>query len=193
MSMRSMLGGGPGRKAVWPSLLHGMIKDSVSLWMTVFFADRYGLDLGQMAFYILFIPVIGLIARIAYPFFYRILGEDEEKTALYALLVTAAASAFLLSGIGGPVPAIVCLSLIYAATSMVNTSYISVFPIRYAETGNVASASGLLDFVTYLGHGIGSLLFGFLIARCGYGIMFALWCAAAVLAAGIIRFVRAER
>ncbi|MBQ1317441.1 MAG: MFS transporter [Lachnospiraceae bacterium] len=192
LSVLKMLGIGPVRKAVWPSFLHGLIKDSVSLWMTVFFADRYGLDLRSMALYILFIPVIGLAARIAYPFIYRLFSEDEEKTAFYSLLVMAASSAFLLSGIGGPVPAIVCLSLIYAAASMVNTSYISVFPMRYAATGNVASASGLLDFVTYLGHGLGSLLFGFLIAHFGYGVMFALWCVAAALAAGIIRFVRAE-
>ena len=39
----------------------------------------------------------------------------------------------------------------------------------------MASVSGIMDFAAYLGTGISSMIFGFLIGRFGYGAMFAAW------------------
>ena len=62
---------------------------------------------------------------------------------------------------GSPWVAAVCLSLIYALVSMINTSILSMFPLQFADKNMVSSVSGVADFATYLGAGIGSAVYGF--------------------------------
>ena len=49
-----------------PALFHGVMKENISLWMTVFVVDTYLVDLSESSYYILLIPVIGFIGRTAY-------------------------------------------------------------------------------------------------------------------------------
>ena len=90
-----------------------------------------------------------------------------------------------------PVTAVLYLSLIYTAVSLINTSLLSIYPIRFLKSGNVASVSGLMDFATYLGGGIGSVLYGVLILHFGYLPMFASWAAVSLLS--LLIFARVRR
>ena len=75
-----------------------------------------------------------------------------------------------------PILAAVALSLIYTAVSLINTSMLSIYPIRFANSGNVASVSGIMDFATYLGAGIGSFVYGIMIKNMGsYVPMYITW------------------
>lgn len=67
------------------------------------------------------------------------------------------------------------LCVIYASVSMINTSLLTIMPMHYTRTGNVASVSGIMDFATYLGGGIASLIYGALIKDFGYFPMFVSW------------------
>ena len=78
------------------------------------------------------------------------------------------------------------MSLIYAAVSIINTSILSIFPLRYAKTGNVASISGVMDLATYAGSGISSLVYGFVIDSFGYVPMFASWIAISVISVAVL-------
>ena len=49
------------------------------------------------------------------------------------------------------------------------------FPLQFSREGTVASVSGIMDFATYLGTGISSLVFGAMIEGYGYGAMFGTW------------------
>ena len=155
-----------------PTLFHGMIKDNISLWMTVFFVDQYLIDLNESAAFVLFIPIVGFIGRIAYPMLNKVYNQQEYKLSSHAFGVCIVASVILLFKGISPVIAILCLSLIYAAISVVNTVFLSAFPLQYAANGNQSSVSGIMDFFTYLGAGIGSLLYGYLVAWFGYSAMF---------------------
>ena len=72
---------------------------------------------------------------------------------------------------------------------MINTSMLSIYPIRYLASGNVASVSGIMDFATYLGGGISSVLYGILIDSFGYVPMFTSW---AVISVVSIVFLKKE-
>ena len=76
------------------------------------------------------------------------------------------------------------LSLVYMAVSMMNACFLSFFPLQFAREGAVASVSGIMDFATYLGTGISSMVFGVLIEGYGYGAMFATW--AVLCAMGLV-------
>lgn len=162
--------------------------------MTLFFADTYGIDLSKTAGFVLFIPLVGFIGRMLYPPIYRLCDEREHTVSLIGVAACALCSAVLLSPGLPAVMSIIMLSLIYMAVSLINTSLLSIFPLEFAKSGNVASVSGLMDFGTYLGAGVGSVVLGYGITHLGYSSMFILWLAAAVAAAvPIIGLVAARK
>ena len=176
--------------ALIPSLLHGVIKDNVSLFMTAFFVDRYAVDLEASAMFVLFVPLLGLLGRLVYTPIYQLCRQREHRVSILCFIVCLLASATLLFGGVGPVLAAVCLSLLYAGTSMVNTSMVSIFPLPYAENGNLALVSGIIDFSVYGGAALGSAVFGLVIGRTGsYAPMFAAWAAVSVLSLVVLFYM----
>lgn len=163
------------RGQLLPALFHGVIKDNISLWMAVYFLDRFAIDLESSAWYVLLIPLISLASRFFYPVCYRLCGRRENLISMLCFAVSAVLSVALCLNLPHPFVAALCLSLLYALISMINTSLLSMFPLRFAKENMVSSVSGLADFATYLGAGIGSAVYGFIIARFGYLPMFASW------------------
>lgn len=172
-----------------PALCHGVMKENISLWMTVYIVDKFGVDLSTSSYYILMIPVIGFIGRTIYPAVYK-MCKNRENTVSFVGFIICVASAILIcfSGVG-MIVSVLSLSLIYAAVSMINTSMLSIYPIRYMETGNVASVSGIMDFATYLGGGIASVIYGVVIKSLGYTPMFVSWAVISVVSILVLRIV----
>ena len=170
------------RTSFFAALAQGVIKYNITAWMTVYFAETFGINLSKISGFVLFIPIVGLIGRLAYPVIYNACNENEHKVSLIGFLISIFACAVLLIQKSSPVISIVALSLIYTAVSLINTSLLSVFPMGFVKTGNVASVSGLMDFATYFGAGISSVIFGYAITSLGYSFMFAFWAVISFLA-----------
>ncbi len=158
-----------------PAFLHGVMKDNVPLFMTVFVVDRYIIDLSKSSYYVLLVPVIGFVGRIIYPLVYRLCKERENTVSVYGFIVCAAASLLLCISSIPLILAVLCLGIIYTAASVINTSMLSIYPLRYSKTGNVASVSGVMDFATYLGAGVTGMIYGVCIEAFGYAPMFISW------------------
>lgn len=75
----------------------------------------------------------------------------------------------------------IALSIVYAASPMANTSFASIYPMNFANSGNVATAGGIIDFCIYLGTGVASLIFGFIVEQWGYTPMFISWSILSIL------------
>lgn len=163
------------RQMLTPALIHGVLKDNISLWMTVYVMDVFGVDLEQSSYYILLIPTLGFLARMLAPELYRLAGERERVVLAWGFVVCVAGSLLLVFLAASTWLAIVYLSLVYMAVSVMNACFLSFFPLQFAREGTVASVSGIMDFATYLGTGISSVVFGVLIEGYGYGAMFATW------------------
>ena len=163
------------RGILLPAMFHGAMKDNISLFMAVFFLDKFSVDLAQSAWYVLLIPTVGLLGRLAYPVCYQALGRREHLLSIIGFVLCAVASVPLCLEVPIPLVAAICLSLIYAFVSMINTSILSMFPLRFAEKGLVSSVSGITDFATYLGAAIASAIYGLLIDGGNYFAMFASW------------------
>lgn len=172
-----------------PSVLHGVMKENVTVWMVVYAAAVFGADLSESAYYVLLIPVIGLIGRLSYPFTLRLAREKENSVALVGFGLCLASSVVLLFTSFGLVSAVIALGVVYAATSIVNTSITSIYPMRYLKSGNVSSVSGLLDFASYLGAGVSSAVYGVVIKSFGYRPMFISWIAVSVISIGALILV----
>ncbi len=170
-----------------PTMFHGVMKDNISLWMTAFFVAQYAIDLEASAAFVLFIPVVGLIGRLAYPALYKLYKGKERTLIIHAFLLCTAASVLLLFKTIPPIAAILCLSLIYASISVINTYLLSMFPLQFASSGNQSSVSGIMDFFTHLGAGIGSFAFGYLIKYAGYSAMYLCFAVISVISVIVIK------
>ena len=155
-----------------PAMMDGVMKENISLWMTVYVVYKFNTDLTTSSYYILLIPIIGFIGRASYTSVFKLCRENENTVSMIGFALCIASSVLIcFSGIG-MIASVLCLSVIYAAASMINTSILSIYPLRSARTGNVASVSGVMDFATYLGGGIASMIYGIVIASFGYTPMF---------------------
>lgn len=171
---------------LFPAMVHGVLKDNVSLWMAVYIMDTFGVDLEQSSYYILLIPTVGFLARILAPELYRLVGEKDGpvlKLGFVFCVLGALALTFLSSSAW---VAILYLSLVYFSVSVMNGCFLSFFPMQFARDGFVASVSGIMDFAAYLGTGISSALFGVLIAAYGYNAMFLSWAILCLLGFGVL-------
>ena len=179
-SMGAMLRDREIRTLFVPTVFHGVMKDNVTLWMTVFFVDRYGIDLETSALFVFFIPLLGFLGRMVYPFFYRLCGSEEHRVSQYAFLLCVVGALLLCLQVP-PVLAMIALGGVYAAVMVANTSFLTIYPMRFSAEGRVASLSGMMDFVTYLGASVASLIYGALEESFGYLPMFASWSAISVV------------
>jgi len=155
-----------------PAMMDGVMKENITIWMAVYVVDRFGRDLSTSSYYILLIPTIGFIGRAIYSFVFKLCKENENNVSVIGFSLCIISSVLIcFSGIG-MIVSVFCLSVVYAAASMINTSILSIYPLRSSKTGNVASISGVMDFATYLGGGIASAIYGIVISKFGYTPMF---------------------
>lgn len=177
-----------------PAFLHGIMKENISLWMTVYIIDTYEVDLSESAYYLLLIPAFGFVGRVVHQVFYKLFSENEHTVSLLGFVLCVAFSVMLCAARPSALYSVLCLTAIYAAVSMINTSFLSIYPHRYRHEGNVSSVSGVIDFVTYLGAGVSSVIYGVMIEKLGYDSMFVSWAAVSVIGALVIsKFVKVKR
>lgn len=169
------------RDILLPSMFHGAMKDTISLFMAVYFLDTFLVDLESSSWYVLLIPAVGLLGRLIYPTCYRLLKRREHLLSVICFAVCAVFAGILCFPLESPLLAAISLSMIYALVSMINTSILSMFPLRFAQQDLVGSVSGITDFATYLGAAIASAIYGLLIETGGYLYMFASWVVLSIL------------
>lgn len=174
------------RGMLLPALFHGVIKDNIGNWMALYFVTRYSINLESSALFVLLIPAVGLVGRLVYPMCYKISGRRENMISVLSFAACAALAVVMYLNPASPWVAAICLSLIYALISIVNTSTLSMFPLRFAEKNMVSSVSGVADCFTYLGAGIGSAVYGFWNEGNNFGPMYLSWVVLCVLSIGLL-------
>ena len=141
------------------AFFHGWIKDNVSNWAVIFFNRRFSIDIGNISCFVLLVPLIGLIGRLIYPIVYKLSKENEHLVSIIGFVCCGIAALILCYSTLVTIAA-VCMCLIAAMISLVNTSMLSMYPMRFASHGNISSISGLMDFATYLGSSISAVIYG---------------------------------
>ena len=180
------------RRMIFPAMAHGMIKDNINVWLALYFVDVYGVDIKAVAGCVFFIPAFSLLGKMGYPMLYKKLG-DAYKVSGLAFIVCAAASFVVCTGALPMAPAMACLGIVAAFIASINTHMLAGFPAEVAKDNNLSFASSIMDLLTYGGAGLGSLVFGVLIHRFGYGSMFILWAIGSVLASVVMFRMMSEK
>lgn len=172
------------------ALFHGVLKDNINLWVASYFTDTFSVDLLTMSFYVFAVPLLTLAGRLLYPPVYRLLGGREHVVSIAALSLAAVSLIPLCLPGTAMIPAAVCFSISAAAVSMVNTSFLTICPMHYEESGCVSKVVGLMDFATYMGAGISSSFYGAWLENHSYTGMFLSWIVLSGLAVMILLVVQ---
>lgn len=168
-------------RMITPALLHGIVKDNINVWMGLFFAKTFGLDLKSLSYYVFIIPLCTLLGRIIFLPVLKLCRNNENTVAAISLGVCTVLAVLLALGTLPLWASLICYGGIACAISMANTTILSIFPARYLERGCVSSVASYMDVVTYGGAALGSLVFGFIVASFGYGPMFIVWAVCALI------------
>lgn len=173
-----------------PAFLHGLVKDNVSFWLPTILAMKYMVSSEITGLMIIIVPAIGMAGRLLYPVLLKALHDNEDLITFYCFLVSAVCSVWLIVGASSGLLATVLLGIIYAAMSMNNTTFLSIYPVKFIRKGCSAQISGVMDFLSYGGAAVGSAFYGILAERFGYVSLYVCWAVFCVL--GIVMLISAE-
>lgn len=185
--IQQMFGQVKFRWMIFPTAAHGMIKDNINVWLAVYFVDTYGINLENIAGIVFLVPLCAFLGRMLYMPVYRILKNDYW-ISMISFGCCGLASAVLCIRHLPAFLALVCLGVISALVSMINTHLLSAFPAEFREQKNLSFTASLMDVLTYGGAGIGSLCFGFLIQHFGYESMFLVWMGVSVISIWFLKY-----
>ena len=178
---------------VVPTVAHGLIKDNINIWMVLFVANKYGVDLVSISGYIFFIPIMGLAGRLLYPLLYRLAGRSDSRVSVFSFTVSILALLPLIFGKASFFVAICVLGIVSAMISAVNSHLLSNYPVKFKENGSISYIAGLMDFLSYAGAGVGSVVFGLLVQSCGYESMFLVWALVSAVSAVLLAVQKRTR
>lgn len=164
-----------------PAFAHGVIKDNIIYWISLYLVAKFGLDVKSSIGFALLIPLLGIAGRLISPLVIRLFRGDEKKTMIFCFLGCAAAAlpAFLVPGGTGQLSlalfAAAGLGLATLLVNIINQVLLSSFPMRYSKDGHTSTVAGIMDLAAYLGSGIGTTVYGFVIKFADYSWMFLSW------------------
>lgn len=156
------------------SLLTGVVRTSVVFWLTTYIAQylEYS-EKEAAAIFMAATLVISASAFIAVGVFER-LGNDMHKTVLIMFVFSAVFFA-LTYFVKEPVSNLVFIVLAILAADCASSVLWSVYCPSLRDTGIVSSATGFLDFLSYMGAAIANLAFANAINTIGWKNLILVW------------------
>ena len=156
------------------SVLTGVVRTSVVFWLPTYIAQHLGFSSTTAA--TLFTVATFVISTTAFVavFTYEKLGRNIDKTIL--LMFSVSATMFLLTYLV-KVPAlnIVCIVLAIMSSNGAASMLWSRYCPSLRDTGMVSSATGFLDFMSYMAAATANLIFANAVTAIGWGNLILVW------------------
>ncbi|MBQ9784826.1 MAG: MFS transporter [Clostridia bacterium] len=156
------------------SVLTGVIRTSVVFWLPTYIAQYLDFSAKRAAgIFTAATLVISLTTFIAV-LIYELLGRDMHKTVL--LMFCSSAIFFALTYfVSVPAINIVCLVLAIMAADGAACMLWSRYCPSLRDTGMVSSATGFLDFLSYMSAAAANLIFSNAVSVIGWGNLILVW------------------
>ncbi|KLU39098.1 MAG: hypothetical protein AA931_10880 [Peptococcaceae bacterium 1109] len=160
------------------TLIQGMIKEGINLWTPSLLMHSQGLSISAAALYSLIVPVMGFLGVLVAGFLTRFL--PDERWGITVLLFSGALLSVGVRGALGSANALL-FSLAVGACSMVingtNAILLSTLPMKYGAAGKSSTLAGYLDFASYVGSALMTIITGSVISMWGWAAVAPLWTA----------------
>lgn len=156
------------------SILTGVVRTSVVFWLPTYIAQYLGFSAKVAAsIYTAATLVISLTSFISV-FTYEKLGRNMDKTIL--LMFSNAAVFFTLTYlVQQPAVNIVCIVVAIMSSNGAATMLWSRYCPSLRDTGMVSSATGFLDFLSYMSAAAANLIFADAATTIGWGKLILVW------------------
>ena len=156
------------------SVLTGVVRTSVVFWLPTYIAQHLGFSPTTAAtIYTVATLVISMTSFVAV-FTYEKLGHNMDKTIL--LMFSTSAVMFLLTYLVKlPGANLVCIILAIMASNGSASMLWSRYCPSLRDTGMVSSATGFIDFLSYMSAATANLIFANAVASIGWGKLILVW------------------
>ena len=156
------------------SIVTGVIRTTVVFWIPTYVAQYLGFSARASAgIYTVSTLAISSAAFLA-AVLYEKLGRNMDRTLLVSFFVSAL-SFLLMYLVRQPVCNLVCLVLAITAANCASTMMWSWYCPSLRDTGMVSSATGFLDFVSYMAAAVSSTLFAEAVTTIGWKNLIMIW------------------
>jgi len=161
-------------KFILISALTGVVRTSVVFWLPTYLSQHLGFSAQSAAMIFTAATLVISATPFAAIFLYERMGHDMDRTILTVFSSSALCflSVFFLKA---PVANIVVMILAIMSSNSAASMLWSRYCPSLRDTGMVASATGFLDFISYMAASISSKLFANAATSIGWGNLILVW------------------
>ena len=167
-------------------LLQGMLRDGVTTWMPSYIAETYQLSSEVSILTGVVLPVFSIGSFWLSAGLYRkhIKNPITGAALFFGCGALSAVGVWLLTGKSAAF-SVVFSALLTGCMHGVNLLLIQMLPSYFAKSGNVSTASGVLNTCTYIGSAVSTYGIALLSEKAGWSATLTCWTAVAVVGTGI--------
>lgn len=177
-----------------PVMIHGVLKDGVTQWVPTYIYQRFDVTASFSVIITMLLPLINLsgayLARMAD----RRHPKNEVRSSIpfFAAAVTALV---LLLGLGKfhVLFTAILFAVITASMMAVNVLFVNLIPLHFEKQGRVATVSGFLNSVAYIGSAISTFTIGVLVENLGWNVTILTWIGITALALVMVIMERKKK
>ena len=172
------------------TIFQGMIKDGINLWTPMLLMQSQNQSIGTAVTYSLIVPSLGFLGVLAASWLnHRLDGDDRKTVVLFFALgaITAVGVSWAFTR-GSAIVLSVLIGVCSFGIHGVNVLLLSSIPLQYVRFGKTSTLAGFLDFASYIGSAVMTMLTGVIISGLGWKYLLWLWVALFLLG-GISMFV----
>ena len=168
------------------TMLQGMLRDGVTTWMPSYISETYNLS-----------NIISILTGVCLPLFsilcfslasrvYKSIFHNPVLCAgvIFGVGTAAALGVSLLSG-RSAFASVLFSALLTGSMHGVNLMLVAMVPAYFKKTGNISTASGVVNACTYVGSAISTYAIALLSEKAGWSVTLLLWIGIAALGAGL--------
>ncbi len=164
------------------AFIHGILKDGLTTWIPACLTVKFAIRPSFSVLLTMALPVVSLCGIPAAQTVNRRFFQNEAATGALCYLLSVGCFLCMLGGGGNSLyGTVVIFAIVTSMMTAVNTLLISLVPLHFGKEGRVATVSGILNAVTYLGSAAASVLFGYTMEYAGWRETQFIWCACAAV------------
>lgn len=165
------------------SIITGVVRTSVVFWMPTYISQYLGYSSEEAAEIFTAATLVISVASPVAVFAYERLKRNMDLTIFLSFLL-ATGFFLLVFFVRQPLPNIICLVLAIFSSNCAASILWARYCPSLRDTGMVSSASGFLDFVSYMAAAASSKLFANAVVGIGWGNLILVWFG--LMAAGVL-------
>ncbi|MBQ7037135.1 MAG: MFS transporter [Clostridia bacterium] len=158
------------------TLLHGALKESVTLWMPTFIMDTFHLPSELSILLTIIMPIFSMLCLYLSTFLNDKVFKNEAKTSLFFFIAALVGSIGIrLFPTQSPILALLFGTIITSSMYGANLMLITAIPGFFSKYGKAATLTGFLNACAYGGTALSSVGIGALSDRFGWNASLTAW------------------